>query len=143
MRFRLLLSLALMTALQTPSQGILPDITKEQLLEAVQSADQLLQNYQASYDIEETFMPNFDRKYPVPTQRHLSMRYTKKDEKYFYDIDVTFPEDEWNEFPEWSYQDAFNGQIRTQFNPVSQAVNPTRFSSPRFKRVKNSLESLY
>ena len=134
MRSTLFFSFVLVVILQTPSQGLLPEISKEQLLVAVQSADQLLQNYQATYTIDETFMPNFNRKYSMPRQRQLDMSFTRENEKYFYDIRVTAPEDQFNEFPQWSYQDAFNGRIRTQFNPGSQYgdvfANPFKHAFP-------------
>ena len=120
MRFLIHLTLILTGLGQVSLQAILPEISKQELLDAVISGDQQIQNYQADFDIEETFMPDFDRKYPTPKQRLLNMRFTKESEKYFYDIRVKAPEDQWSEFPEWSYKDAFNGQIRTQFNPVNQ-----------------------
>ena len=95
----------------------LPQLSAQELVQAVKNRDEPYRNYQVSYEVEEFFVPGFERRYPMPEVRSLNITYGTMGEFYRYDVHVSSENP--GAFPPWSYADAWNGSRRTQWNADS------------------------
>ena len=107
----------LFVGLAGPVMAELPEISSQELVQAVTDGDQPYLNYQVSYRIEKHYIPGFDRRFAVPEIETLAVSYSTMGEFYRFAVQVS--SDDPGEFPDWAYEDAWDGTRRTQWNPYS------------------------